>query len=154
LSTLSSSTLRPWQEVEIADWEKFVGIIAGNILEEQTPQKLLSIRGQVYELLAACIPPDMIMQVRLTCYRSRIRFDAFYHHLCSYIITKFVFVSVRCFSSEAAACIPKVVSTSTHDNVHNCKRTEKMLACINRKPEQEQMTILLSECCQDVGVEI
>jgi hypothetical protein len=52
-----------WQEVEIADWEKFVGIIAGNILEEQTPQKLLSIRGQVYELLAACIPPDMIMQV-------------------------------------------------------------------------------------------
>ena len=53
------------QEVEIADWEKFISVIASNILEEQTPQKLLQIRGQVYELLSACIPPEMIMQ-RLT----------------------------------------------------------------------------------------
>ena len=63
---MHSFTLRTlWpQEVETADWEKFIGIIASNILEEQSPQKLLAIRGQVYELLAACIPPDMIMQVR------------------------------------------------------------------------------------------
>lgn len=53
------------QEVEVPDWEKFISVICNSILEEQTPQRLLVIRGQIYELLSAVIPPEMIMQ-RLT----------------------------------------------------------------------------------------
>jgi len=62
---VKQSALSEDQEVEAPDWERFVGMIAANILEEQTPQRLLQIRAQVYELLSACIPPEMVMQ-RLT----------------------------------------------------------------------------------------
>ncbi len=51
------------QEVEPADWERYVAIIACNIMEEQSPQRLMVVRGQFYELLACCIPPDLLIQV-------------------------------------------------------------------------------------------
>jgi hypothetical protein len=35
----------------VADWEVFVGVIAANILEEQTPKRLLDVRSQFYDLL-------------------------------------------------------------------------------------------------------
>ncbi|EKX52843.1 replication factor C subunit 3 [Guillardia theta CCMP2712] len=47
---------------QLADWEVYVGMIAHNILEDQSPKKLLEIRGQFYELLASCIPPELILQ--------------------------------------------------------------------------------------------
>jgi len=59
---VKQSPLTDDQAVEVADWERFIGIIATNVLEEQTPQRLLAVRGQMYELLAACIPADLIMQ--------------------------------------------------------------------------------------------
>ena len=34
-----------------ADWEAFVTVIAANILEEQTPKRLLDVRAQFYDLL-------------------------------------------------------------------------------------------------------
>lgn len=52
-------------EPAMADWEVFVGVIATNIIGEQTPKRLLDVRAQFYDLLAGCIPPEMIIQ-RLT----------------------------------------------------------------------------------------
>ena len=34
-----------------SDWEVFVSVIAANILEEQTPKRLLDVRAQFYDLL-------------------------------------------------------------------------------------------------------
>jgi len=49
-------------EPVMADWEVFVAVIAANILEEQTPKRLLDVRAQFYDLLAGCIPAEMIIQ--------------------------------------------------------------------------------------------
>ena len=32
------------------------------MLQEQSPKQLLKVRGKLYELLANCIPPDLIMR--------------------------------------------------------------------------------------------
>ena len=61
------------QEVEPADWERYVNIVACNIMEEQSPQRLMTVRNQFYELLACCIPPELIMQVL-----NQILFAAFF----------------------------------------------------------------------------
>ena len=36
-----------------SDWEVFVGLIATNILEEQTPKRLFDVRSQFYDLLVS-----------------------------------------------------------------------------------------------------
>ncbi len=48
------------QEVAELDWEKYLGETAQQIVLEQTPKKLLEVRGRLYELLTHCIPPDVI----------------------------------------------------------------------------------------------
>ncbi|KAJ1630254.1 replication factor C subunit 3 [Pavlovales sp. CCMP2436] len=52
----------PKQEVKQADWEKYIDNIALEMLREQSPTKLGEIRNKLYDLLAHCIPPDMIME--------------------------------------------------------------------------------------------
>lgn len=52
------------QEVESADWESFVAVTAGDIIAEQSPKRLLSVRAKIYELLVNCIPADVIIKVR------------------------------------------------------------------------------------------
>ena len=47
---------------QVADWEAMVGIIGDNILQEQSPRMLMTVRGQLYDLLACCIPAEMIIQ--------------------------------------------------------------------------------------------
>ena len=49
--------------MESADWERYVNIVACNVMEEQSPQRLMIVRNQFYELLACCIPPELLMQV-------------------------------------------------------------------------------------------
>lgn len=44
------------------DWERYLQVIARNILEEQSPQSLLNIRGKYYELLARLIPASVILK--------------------------------------------------------------------------------------------
>ena len=46
------------------DWEKYCSQVAQRILIEQTPEKLLEIRGMLYELLVHCIPANTILSVR------------------------------------------------------------------------------------------
>lgn len=56
----------PNQECVITDWEAFIGDIAAVMIEEQSPQRLLLVRGKLYELLSRCIPADVLLKVRVT----------------------------------------------------------------------------------------
>jgi len=50
------------QPIKQADWERYVSEIARGIVGEQSPRKLGEVRNKVYDLLAHCVPPDMIME--------------------------------------------------------------------------------------------
>ncbi|GAA5986462.1 hypothetical protein JCM11641_001008 [Rhodosporidiobolus odoratus] len=43
------------------DWEKYAAKAAEQILKEQTPEKLLEVRGMFYELLVHCLPAKLIL---------------------------------------------------------------------------------------------
>lgn len=67
LLSLEASKVRQYpftddQIIQVPDWELFVREIANGILSEQTPKKLKEVRGQLYELLAHCIPPTVIIR--------------------------------------------------------------------------------------------
>ena len=49
-------------DVELMDWERFIMMIVQRILEEQSPQSLLTIRGYYYELLTRLIPAPVILK--------------------------------------------------------------------------------------------
>jgi len=53
---------KPNQEPEKADWEIFVDHIAKEILDEQSPARLLAVRTKLHELLIHCIPPSLIIK--------------------------------------------------------------------------------------------
>jgi replication factor C subunit 3/5 len=46
------------------DWEKYCSQVALRILSEQSPDRLLEVRGMLYELLVHCIPANTILSVR------------------------------------------------------------------------------------------
>ena len=46
------------------DWEKYLNETARLILEQQTPNQLLLVRGRLYELLVRLIPTHVIFHVR------------------------------------------------------------------------------------------
>lgn len=46
----------------LPDWELFIVKLARDILQEQSPSKLIAARDMLYELLSNCIPGDVIMQ--------------------------------------------------------------------------------------------
>jgi replication factor C subunit 3/5 len=50
------------QEVQQADWEEFIVHIAEQIIQEQSPRRLLEVRAKFYELLSHCIPPEVIIK--------------------------------------------------------------------------------------------
>lgn len=50
-------------EVAKPDWETYCVKVADAILQEQSAQKLLEIRGKIYELLSHCIPPTVVLKV-------------------------------------------------------------------------------------------
>eukprot|EP00301_Raphidiophrys_heterophryoidea_P018192 c3190_g1_i1.p1 GENE.c3190_g1_i1~~c3190_g1_i1.p1 ORF type:complete len:367 (+),score=78.20 c3190_g1_i1:42-1103(+) len=54
------------QAIQKTDWELFTAQIASEILLEQSPKRLMSIRGKLYELLSNCIPPEIILQTLAT----------------------------------------------------------------------------------------
>jgi replication factor C subunit 3/5 len=51
------------QQVVNTDWEAFIGDIAGIMVDEQSPSRLLVVRGKLYELISHCIPPDVVLKV-------------------------------------------------------------------------------------------
>ena len=48
--------------IDAPDWESFVKDIAGAICAKQSPDVLLQVRGNLYELLTNCIPPELIFR--------------------------------------------------------------------------------------------
>lgn len=52
----------PTQDVSVPDWETFLQQTANKIVEEQSPNRLLEVRGRIYELLTHCIPSDVIFK--------------------------------------------------------------------------------------------
>ena len=56
-------------DVAQPDWETYCAKVADEILKDQSAQKLLEIRGKLYELLSHCIPPTVVMKVSL-CYQT------------------------------------------------------------------------------------
>ena len=46
------------------DWESYCHKVADLIMSEQTPAKVMEVRGKFYELLSHCIPPTVILKVR------------------------------------------------------------------------------------------
>ncbi|NXC14637.1 RFC3 factor, partial [Corythaeola cristata] len=54
------------QDIPEMDWEVYLRETANAIVGQQTPQRLLEVRGRLYELLTHCIPPEIIMKGLLT----------------------------------------------------------------------------------------
>lgn len=52
----------PDQPIQDPDWEVFLKATAQSIIEQQSPKRLLEVRDRFYELLAHCIPSDVIMR--------------------------------------------------------------------------------------------
>ncbi|KAK6485863.1 replication factor C subunit 3 [Huso huso] len=50
------------QDIPETDWEVYLRETANAIVSQQSPQKLLEVRGRLYELLTHCIPPEIIMK--------------------------------------------------------------------------------------------
>ncbi|KAL7413247.1 P-loop containing nucleoside triphosphate hydrolase protein [Mrakia frigida] len=44
------------------DWETFCYKVADSILAQQDPERLLEVRGRLYELMSHCIPPVVILK--------------------------------------------------------------------------------------------
>eukprot|EP00906_Rhabdomonas_costata_P034650 RCo048735 len=60
----------PDQSVPHPEWESFVAGITQAILAEQSPRQVLEVRGKMYELLASCIPPEVVLRKLLDCLLS------------------------------------------------------------------------------------
>ena len=49
-------------QVHLPDWQVYIQRMAREIMQEQSPQKLMEIREMFYDLLSNCIPADLILQ--------------------------------------------------------------------------------------------
>ncbi|VDL95598.1 unnamed protein product [Schistocephalus solidus] len=54
--------MQPDQSIPLPEWQTFIVETAAAILGEQSPRRILDVRTKLYELLAHCIPPDVIMK--------------------------------------------------------------------------------------------
>ncbi|GLE10659.1 hypothetical protein PINS_up022876 [Pythium insidiosum] len=59
--------------IQLPAWEEYVGNLAKVILKEQSPGSLLKAREMIYELIANCIPSEVIL--RTLCRELMIRLD-------------------------------------------------------------------------------
>nr|CCA17291.1 replication factor C subunit 3 putative [Albugo laibachii Nc14] len=77
------------QEIQLPAWEEYICTLSKVVLQEQSPAGLMKAREMVYELLANCIPSEIILKV--LCRELMIRLDddlkhellqwaAFYEH--------------------------------------------------------------------------
>ncbi|KAI9637913.1 DNA clamp loader [Dioszegia hungarica] len=49
-------------DVAKPDWETYIATVAAAIMKEQSAQRLLEVRGKIYELLSHCIPPGVVLK--------------------------------------------------------------------------------------------
>jgi len=57
-----ASKLTDDQPIIEPDWEVYLRETAHKMMQEQSPKRLLEIRGRLHELLVHCIPPDVIIR--------------------------------------------------------------------------------------------
>jgi len=57
-----SAQINPDAALPHEAWETAIDRVAKKILQEQSPKMAMEVRGNVYELLAACLPPDFILK--------------------------------------------------------------------------------------------
>ena len=84
---LASMTTTLTVKAKLPDWELMIFAIAALIVKAQSPSQLLIVRSQLYQLLTACIPADVILhrltlalsaQVGALAGHSIVRWAAFY----------------------------------------------------------------------------
>lgn len=63
------------QLIPKAEWDEYTFSLANLMLQEQSPAGLLKARDKVYDLLANCIPADVLMQTLLRHLLSRVDDD-------------------------------------------------------------------------------
>ncbi|GAA5952792.1 hypothetical protein JCM21900_005806 [Sporobolomyces salmonicolor] len=61
LLTTGKQSTKDMDVVPRPDWDKFAAKAAERLLAEQTPERLLEVRGMLYELLVHCIPAPLIL---------------------------------------------------------------------------------------------
>ena len=59
---LSTSTL----SIAKPDWETYCHRVADMIVQEQSAGRVMDVRAKYYELLSHCIPPSVILKVRVS----------------------------------------------------------------------------------------
>jgi replication factor C subunit 3/5 len=67
----------------LPEWEEYICGLAKDVLQEQTPGSLFKARDKLYELLANCIPADIILKVLLRELSCRLD-DDLKHELVHY----------------------------------------------------------------------
>lgn len=50
------------QEINEPDWEQYIRETSRMIIQQQNPEKIITIRERLYELLCHCIPPNIIFR--------------------------------------------------------------------------------------------
>ncbi|KAF7791670.1 hypothetical protein EIP86_002693 [Pleurotus ostreatoroseus] len=59
---MQSVTLTGPLTIAKPDWETYCQKVGDMIIQEQSPQRVMEVRGKLYELLSHCIPPTMILK--------------------------------------------------------------------------------------------
>jgi len=64
---MQQTPMQPDQKISERDWEVYLQETANQILQEQSPARLLAVRDRLYELLVHCIPPETIFRELVKC---------------------------------------------------------------------------------------
>mmetsp|Transcript_10499 Transcript_10499/g.20276 ORF Transcript_10499/g.20276 Transcript_10499/m.20276 type:complete len:387 (+) Transcript_10499:143-1303(+) len=85
----SGKILKADHPIPETDWERYISTLATDILNEQSPKRLMAVREKLYELLINCIPAQVILKTLvMILIRSLddemkgevVRWAAFYEH--------------------------------------------------------------------------
>lgn len=72
----NSATLPKDMSIPREAWDMAIDKVAKKILQEQSPKMAMEVRGNIYELMAACLPSDFIMKELLFKLIAEQRHDA------------------------------------------------------------------------------
>uniref|UniRef100_K3X2H1 AAA+ ATPase domain-containing protein n=1 Tax=Globisporangium ultimum (strain ATCC 200006 / CBS 805.95 / DAOM BR144) TaxID=431595 RepID=K3X2H1_GLOUD len=65
----------PDQQIQLPAWEEYICTLAKVVLQEQSPAGILKAREMIYELIANCIPSEVILKVLCRELMSRLDDD-------------------------------------------------------------------------------
>jgi len=69
------TTLSKEANLPVEAWQTAIDKVARKILQEQSPRMAMEVRGNLYELLLACLPPDFIMKELLLRLLAEVKND-------------------------------------------------------------------------------